>query len=191
MILSTRDNGNWGGFSKTVRSTVSGDVITLSATKSYMKVDTSDDDTLISTLIEASIDMAERYANLTLRRKEYTFEFVDYGQEILLPYGPHVSVDAVRTKIDGVETTLATADYNVVGQDFKTLLLKGTVSAYQLEVDVTAGYGSASVPDLIKLALYKSVLSHYEDRQDLFAGGVSELPTSSKQLLNVYRRIPI
>lgn len=191
MILSTRDNGNWGGFSKTVRSTVSGDVITLADTKSFMRVDTADDNTLISTLIEASIDMAERYANITLRRKEYTFEYVDYGREILLPYGPHVSVDAVRTKTDGVETTLSASYYQVVGQDFKTLILDSSVASYQLEVDVTAGYGASSVPDLIKLALYKSVLSHYEDRQDLFAGGVSELPNSSKQLLNIYRRIPI
>ncbi len=191
MILSTRDTGNWSGYSFTVRSTVSSDIITLANTKSYMKVSTSDDDTLITTLIEASIDMAERYMNMTLRRKEYTFEFVDYGREIVLPYGPHVSVDAVRTKYNGVETTLATGDYQVLGQDFKTLILDSFVSSYQLEVDVTAGYGGASVPEMIKLALYKAVLSHYEDRQDLFAGGVSELPNSSKQLLNIYRRIPI
>ena len=141
-------------------------------------------------LIEAMIDMAEKYAGITLRTKEYTFEFQQYGNTVQLPYGPHVSVDAVRTKLDGTETTLtAGTDYFVTGQDFKTLNITESFKYQQLEVDVTAGYGAANVPELIQLALYKAVLSNYEDRQDLVEGSAFSLPNASKMLLQQYKQI--
>lgn len=189
-LLATRDNGFTTGFSKTTTSETAGDIITLSNVKNWCRITTSDDDALLSMLIEAMIDMAEKYAGITLRQKEYTFEFQQYGNTVQLPYGPHVSVDAVRTKLDGTETTLtADTDYFVTGQDFKTLNITESFRYQQLEVDVTAGYGAANVPELIQLALYKAVLSNYEDRQDLVEGSAFALPNASKMLLNQYKQV--
>lgn len=189
-LLATRDNGFTTGFSKSVRNVTSGDIITLANVKNWCRITTSDDDALLSMLIEAMIDMAEKYAGITLRRKEYTFEFQNYGNTIQLPYGPHVSIDAVRTKLDGTETTLDASDYFVTGQDHKTLNVKETFKNQQIEVDVTAGYGASDVPAQIQLALYKAVLSNYEDRQDLIGGTiVATLPNNSKAMLNQYKRI--
>lgn len=189
-LLATRDNGFTTGFSKSVRSVTSGDIITLANVKNWCRITTSDDDALLSMLIEAMIDMAEKYAGITLRRKEYTFEFQNYGNTIQLPYGPHVSIDAVRTKLDGTETTLDASDYFVTGQDHKTLNVKETFKNQQIEVDLTAGYGASDVPEMIQLALYKAVLSNYEDRQDLIGGTiVATLPNNSKAILDQYKRV--
>jgi hypothetical protein len=118
-----------------------------------------------------------------------TLEYQEYGQEIILPYGPHVSVDEVRTKYEGTETTLSSDAYWVTGQEFFTLNLTEFFTHQQLEIDVTTGYGAGSVPALIKLALLKATLSNYEDRQDLIDGNANLLPNSSKKLLDQYKRV--
>lgn len=191
MRLSSYDPGTTSGFSYKVTSTTAGDIITLSDTKNFCKVTSSDDDALIQVIIDASIDMAERYTGLSLRAKAMTLEFQQYGSQIPLPFGPHTAVTAVRTKYHGSETTVSSDDYFVTGQDYFTLNMKQFNTDYNLEVDVTCGYGAANVPALIKLALFKSVLSNYEDRQDLIAGSVMSLPNASKELLKPYKRVRI
>ena len=188
-LLATRDNGFTTGFSKKQNSETAGDIITLTNVKQWARITTSDDDALLSMLIEAMIDMVEKYCGITLRTKTYTFEFQNFGNEIPLPYGPIVSVDAVRTKLEGTETTLTATEYFVTGQDDKILNVTEAMRYQQIEVDVTAGYGAANVPELIQLALYKAILSNYEDRQDLVEGSAFSLPNSSKQLLNHYKKM--
>lgn len=189
MILATRNSGKNVGFTKKVTSETAGDIVTLSEAKSFMRVSTSDDDTLIGTIIEAVIDSSELYTGLSFRTKEMTLEYQEYGQEIILPYGPHVSVDAVRTKYQGEETTVSSDHYWVTGQEFFTLNLSEFFTHQQIEIDVTTGYGAGSVPALIKLAILKATLSNYEDRQDLIEGSANMLPNSSTSLLDKYKRV--
>ena len=189
MILATRNTGKNVGFTKKITDNGTGDIITLSEAKSFMRVTTSDDDTLINTIIEAMIDSAERYTGLSFRTKEMTLEYQEYGQEIILPYGPHVSVDEVRIKFEGNETVLASTGYYITGQEFFTLNLNEFFTHENIEIDVTTGYGAGSVPALIKLALLKATLSNYEDRQDLIDGNANLLPNSSKKLLDQYKRV--
>ena len=188
MWLSTRDKGNTTGLSHTVNSVTAGDIVTTTEVKSWARISTSDDDALLTILIGAMEEMAEKYMGLSLRTKDITVEYESFGNEVILPYGPHTSVDAVRTKYQGTETTLASGEYYVTGQDFKTLHLIEAFTDQQLEVDLTVGYGAANVPDLIKLAILKGVLSNYEDRQDVVEGGGFVLPNESKKLLDTYRR---
>lgn len=192
MLLYERDKGNTSGFTKKVISETAGDIVTLAEAKNFMRISGTDDDTFISLLLESMIDMAEKYAGITLRSKEYTFEFEEYGTSIPLPYYPHVSVDAVRVKSQGVEDTLTSDDYYVTGQDKLVLNIKQPFQGQQLEVDVTAGYGAADVPPLIKLAILKAALSNYEDRQDNIGGTiVAKMPNDSKTLLDQYRDVII
>lgn len=188
MWLSTRDKGNTTGLSHTVNSVTTGDIVTTTEVKSWARISTSDDDALITILIGAMEEMAEKYMGLSLRTKDITVEYESFGNEVILPYGPHTSVDAVRTKYQGAETTLASGEYYVTGQDFKTLHLIEAFTDQQLEVDLTVGYGAANVPDLIKLGLLKAILSNYEDRQDVVEGGGFVLPNESKKLFDRYRR---
>ena len=188
MWLSTRDKGNTTGLSHTVNSVTAGDIVTTTEVKNWARISPSDDDALLTILIGAMEEMAEKYMGLSLRTKDITVEYESFGNEVILPYGPHTSVDAVRTKYQGAETTLASGEDYVTGQDFKTLHLIEAFTDQQLEVDLTVGYGAANVPDLIKLAILKGVLSNYEDRQDVVEGGGFVLPNESKKLFDRYRR---
>ena len=189
MWLSTRDKGNTTGLTYTVNSVTAGDIVTASLAKQWARVDTSDDDALFTLLIEGVEEMAEKYMGLSLRTKDVTVEFAEFGNEVILPLGPHTSVDAVRTKYQGTETTLGTGEYFVTGQDFKTLHLVESFTDQQLEVDLTVGYGAANVPPLMKMGLLKAILSNYEDRQDIISGTIiASLPNESKKLFDRYRR---
>ena len=188
MWLSTRDKGNTTGLTYTVNSVTAGDIVTASLAKQWARVDTSDDDALFTLLIEGVEEMAEKYMGLSLRTKDVTVEFAEFGNEVILPLGPHTSVDEVRTKYQGTETTLASGEYFVTGQDFKTLHLVESFTDQQLEVDLTVGYGVANVPALIKMGILKAVLSNYEDRQDVVESSGFVLPNESKRLFDRYRR---
>ena len=189
MWLSTRDKGNTTGLTYTVNSVTAGDIVTASLAKQWARVDTSDDDTLFTLLIEGVEEMAEKYMGLSLRTKDVTVEYAEFGNEVILPLGPHTSVDAVRTKYQGTETTLGTGEYFVTGQDFKTLHIVESFTDQQLEVDLTVGYGAANVPPLMKMGLLKAILSNYEDRQDIISGTIiASLPNESKKLFDRYRR---
>ena len=188
MWLSTRDKGNTTGLTYTVNSVTAGDIVTASLAKQWARVDTSDDDALFTLLIEGVEEMAEKYMGLSLRTKDVTVEYAEFGNEVILPLGPHTSVDAVRTKYQGTETTLGTGEYFVTGQDFKTLHLVESFTDQQLEVDLTVGYGAANVPALIKMGILKAVLSNYEDRQDVVESSGFVLPNESKRLFDRYRR---
>ena len=188
MWLSTRDKGNTTGLTYTVNSVTAGDIVTASLAKQWARVDTSDDDALFTLLIEGVEEMAEKYMGLSLRTKDVTVEFAEFGNEVILPLGPHTSVDEVRTKYQGTETTLASGEYFVTGQDFKTLHLVESFTDQQLEVDLTVGYGAANVPALIKMGILKAVLSNYEDRQDVVESSGFVLPNESKRLFDRYRR---
>ena len=188
MWLSTRDKGNTTGLTYTVNSVTAGDIVTASLAKQWARVDTSDDDALFTLLIEGVEEMAEKYMGLSLRTKNVTVEYAEFGNEVILPLGPHTSVDEVRTKYQGTETTLASGEYFVTGQDFKTLHLVESFTDQQLEVDLTVGYGAANVPALIKMGILKAVLSNYEDRQDVVESSGFVLPNESKRLFDRYRR---
>lgn len=186
--LATNNRGQTLGYSKTINTTSTDTIITLSETKSYMNIDHNDDDAFINRLINMGIDLAERYMGKMIKRRTLTLEYDQHATSILLPFPPHVSVDAVRTKNLGVETTLTTGEYFVTGQDQKTLNLKFPVRHQGLEVDITTGYGAGSVPDAIIIAVQKIVNSQYEDRQNVAGGtAVTQMPNDAKSILNHFR----
>lgn len=186
--IATRNTGQTLGFTKTINSTTSEDLVTLAEVKSYMGIEHSDDDALIQRLIEMAIDLSERYTGLVLYRRTLTIEYTQYASAVLLPWPPHVSIDAVRTKTLGEETTLTSDEYFITGQDQKTLHLKNAVSYEGLEVDLTTGYGASDLPDAIAIAIMKTALSQYEDRNNVAGVTVSTMPNDAKSILNMFRR---
>lgn len=187
--LATNNQGQSLGYSKTINTTSTDTIVALSEAKSFMGIDHSDDDTLIGRLINMSIDIAERYTGSMIKRRTMTLEYDQHASSILLPFPPHVSVDAVRTKVLGVETALASDEFFLTGQDQKVLHLKFPVRYQGLEVDITTGFGATDVPDGIIIALLKIINSQFEDRSNV-AGGtiVTKMPNDAKSILNNYRR---
>lgn len=75
--------------------------LTLSNLKSWMKVETTDDDTLITSLITQSRDIIEGYLNMSLVETEITGYTDKY--EFRLPYSPIIELISVESS-EGGET---------------------------------------------------------------------------------------
>ena len=159
--------------------------------KTYAKVDTSADDTLIELMIRSVKDSGENTTRLTWFTKTIVAEWESHARSVDLPIGPHLSIVKVEQYEDGVYTTLTSDDYTVTGEDFKTLHFDDW--GYGLRVEFTAGYGAsaANLPDDLKLGVYKATLSAYEDRQNLAEGSFTEIPGGTKKFFAGRRRILI
>jgi len=168
------------------------DLISTADAKSWLKIDTSDEDDLISDLIdEVTADIENNY-QIPVKSKDVTAVWENFGSEVPLPFQPVDSITTVKTiESDGTETTLTVdEDYRLVGSRLLIDEVYGYESPYnrtKLEVVYVSAFDG--VPNDIRLALKKAVLSNFEDRQDVVGGmSVSMLPNSSKKILIKYRK---
>ena len=156
-----------------------------------MKVETSDDDSLIASLVTETINTVEQQYSFQLIEKTVTAEYETYAARVDLPLFPVQSVSSVKTiNHEGTETTLTAGnDFYLTGDTLVFNTVHGYDAPYQrlrLKVVYTAGF--TSIPSGITVGLKKAVLSAYEDRQDLVEGSVSVLPNSSKTYFKKYTK---
>lgn len=188
--LRTYDEGRNVGLDYSFTNTGSAPVSTADV-KSWAKVDTTDDDSLISDLIDEVIDLVERRYNFTIIDKTVTATWESYARSVSLPLGPVDSITTVkRVDHEGTETTLTVnEDYILRGDElvFKEIY-QYEREYHRMKLEAVYDTSWATLPNGIKLGLKKAILSNYEDRQDNFAGAITELPNSSKQILRQFKR---
>tara|TARA_X000001388_G_C2206457_1_gene113300 strand:+ start:183 stop:845 length:663 start_codon:yes stop_codon:yes gene_type:complete len=180
-----------------VSSAPSSEPLTLSDTKSYLRVDHSSDDSLITSLIIASRQLVEEHTGRALITQTLHL-FLDgfneaedplwegvrtgpylnfYKNYIDLPRPPVASVTSIHTFDDDDNSTLyATANYyvNSAREPARIVLRTGSTwptalrVANAIKVVYEAGYGSAgAVPNPIKQAMLQLVAHMYEQRGDM------------------------
>lgn len=180
-----------------VSSAPSSEPLTLSDTKSYLRVDHSSDDSLITSLIIASRQLVEEHTGRALITQTLHL-FLDgfnetedplwegvrtgpylnfYKNYIDLPRAPVASVTSIHTFDDDDNSTLyATANYyvNSAREPARIVLRTGSTwptalrVANAIKVVYEAGYGGAgSVPNPIKQAMLQLVAHMYEQRGDM------------------------
>jgi phage conserved hypothetical protein, phiE125 gp8 family len=171
------------------------EVWTLNEVKNYLKVDTSADDTLITTLLQSAREVAERYLNQALITQTIT-EKLDRlsNPTIYLSISPVITVSSFQFN-DGQNSvqTFNAANY-VVDNFLKPARLAlaynstwptlfGNIN--DVTIVYTAGYGAtvASVPMQIRQAILMMIADSYDNREDY----VKKLPTASEYLLDQYR----
>jgi len=168
--------------------------LTLSDVKAWLKVDDSTDDTLITLLISAARESAEKYLQMALLPQtieEYFDNFYHYG--LRLTISPLISVTHVKyTPTGGTEQTLNTDLYETHPTAQPPLIIRKEnitfpeVSLQGAKVKVTyqAGFANAAnVPAPIKIGMLKTIAAAYQDRQD----AIMTLPTAAMHLYNAYR----
>jgi uncharacterized phiE125 gp8 family phage protein len=190
--------------SYTVITPASLKALTVQEVKDYLRVDSSDEDTLLGVLIDAATQVGEHYLGrflLTTVVEEF-YDFFPVYQTGVDPFrgdrnivylsrGPVQSITSLKY-IDGNgdEQTVSTDDYrsDLVSEPARIMPehgwkgTKDTVNA--VIVRYTCGYTQASdVPANIKVALLLIIGEMYEKRVD----SVHRLPTASEHLLNPYR----
>lgn len=170
--------------------------VTLTQAKAQLRVDHSDDDTLIASLIKAARAHIEAACAVRFSaRTGVSFMCDGFSDLARLPEAPVSSITSI-TYIDaaGASQTLATTVYEVradgldVGIVLKTDQTWPTTQSGS-RVTVTAAIGYATAPDDICHALLMLIAHWYENRATVNVGNItSELPFAVNALISNHRR---
>jgi uncharacterized phiE125 gp8 family phage protein len=185
--------------------------LSLSTVKSYLRIDFTDDDTLITSLIQSARERAEQYCNRAFITQTLEAYYDQIEKNFTLPRAPIQSVSTVKLiYLNEVSTLTQNADYYVMGNQDQWITITATtynlppgfspgddLSRYHLDVTYIAGYGNSysNVPAGIQEAIMKMVGAAYEVREDvaLINKGMQlmEIPNDAKSLLDAYRVVPL
>ena len=169
--------------------------VTTAEAKSHLRVDTSDDDTLIASLITAATTWCEDYENRAYITQTITANLDKFSSEIILPRPPLQSVTTIKyLDAAGDQQTLSSAVYDVdiirepgrvtlaYNQTWPTI--RSIINA--VEIIYKAGYGDAStnVPERARAAIKLLVGHLYENRELATPVALQQIPFTIKNLLN-------
>ena len=150
-------------------------VISLEEAKNYLKIDTADDDALISVFISAAERLVEKYTGRTLLTEDFVLKLDTSPGEILIPNSPLQSISKIEVIDDGgTMTEVDTSTYYVdidQAQQGKVRLRPGCVwpchrGFASFVISGRAGYGDSpdDVPLPLKTAIMIALALIYEKR---------------------------
>tara|TARA_R100000655_G_scaffold87238_1_gene127389 strand:+ start:5677 stop:6255 length:579 start_codon:yes stop_codon:yes gene_type:complete len=174
-------------------------VFTTDQMKTFLKVDTTADDTLIDNLVQAATESCQIYTNRYFI-DTVVIQYADNWNGIRNLYKSPVDSVAHIKYYDNDDSlqTWASSDYIIdnslqparvalaVDKSFPTISKR--INA--IEVKYTVGYGTAStdVPEGIRTAIALTCGNWYANRQSVITGRTAtELPLSSQYLLDQYK----
>ena len=174
-------------------------VFTTAEAKAVLKVDVTDDDTVIDNLVAAATESCQIYTNQYFIDTVVTQYSDNWNEFYTLYKSPVDSITHVKYyDTDDSLQTLASSNYILdntskparigVAVDGSLPNLSKRINA--VEVKYTVGYGTAStdVPEGIRTAIILTVGNWYENRQSVITGRTAtELPLSSQYLLDQYK----
>jgi len=183
-----------------IRTTAPDPIVSLADAKAHLRVDFADDDAFISGLVmaaEAMLDGPNGMVGKAIATQRWTLtKAMMVGRTRLpIPVVPFRSVVSLKYyDIDNVQQTADLADFVVFGnEDFGYIepivswpLMYDRPNAIELIFE--AGFGDvADVPkNLVHAA--KMMIGHwYEDREQVSAGEMSEIPLGVYDLVNISR----
>jgi uncharacterized phiE125 gp8 family phage protein len=178
--------------------------VTLTEAKAQLRVasDNTDDDTMISALLQATTDHLDGWSGVLGRclvTQTWSASFDGFsGRFLRLPFPDVTAIASVTYQdADDAEQTVNAASYAIKEDALSAYLFFAesfTIpTVYHrpdaVTVTFTAGYGAASaVPQAIKHAMLMLVSHWYENREAIQIGqGVSEIPMAVDALLTPYR----
>lgn len=176
--------------------------LTAAEAKAQLRVDGTDDDTLISALITVAREHVETILGRRLITQTLVWTLDDFpcGRRLQFPTGPVQSVGSVKYYASAVLTTWSASLYELStgGESLPARLgpVDGAtwptvdVRLDGVEITFIAGYSDAdAVPQAIKQAMKLMIGDWYAFREQVVAGSVGELPVGStaRALLMPYR----
>lgn len=175
-------------------------LVSLSEAKEHLRVDHSNDDTYITTLINVATDVVEEFTRRKLATQTWNIYFDEFPPYIDLQLG--IVRQIVEVKYydqSNVLQTLPTSDYDIdlIAKPGRIYEATGKSFPQTYEranaVKVTFQVGnSAEVPSAFKAAILIIIGRYYENRQDVFVGTqVNELPSLVENLLTPYRLLEL
>ena len=172
--------------------------ITLAQAKAHLRVDDTSSDDLITALIVAARQYAEKYTNRAFITQTLRAYFDKFTPVIRLPRPVLQSVTSVKyIDTNGTEQTVSSSLYkvDVASEPSRVVPVFGEVwpsARYEINavyVEYDAGYGDAGtdVPQDIKQAMYLHIGHMFENREETTPVAITELPMAYSALLSTYR----
>lgn len=163
--------------------------ITLTEVKGHLIITSTDDDTLLNSLITQARKAIENYCHISIARQQITTILI-FDDELELPYGPMTDLISVETASvtqgsGPVTYETDTNNWNTDGSRYQTFA--GT-PGLRYRLIYMAGYDSC--PSDLKLAILNEIAFRYENRgesMDTFKANVG-LCEASRVLAEPYKR---
>ena len=173
--------------------------VSLTEAKSHLKVDTSADDTYITSIIKAATQLSEEYTNRFFINTVIDQTCSSFAELQTLFKSKVNDVQYVKY-YDSNETlqTLADTEYDKMlsyepsqiqladGKSFPSITKRNDAVICRY----TVGYGSSAsdVPEIIKQAILLTIGNFYQNRNSVVIGRIAtELPQNVKWLLDTYK----
>lgn len=174
-------------------STTYTDVLSLATAKAHLRVETSDDDTLITSLINTAGEIVEEYTGQYLSSCSFIYYADQFKSIMEVHAGPGLSITEVEYIDDlGVTKTWSSSHYFV---DVKSYPIRVQFDEFPNEVDDrvhavrikgTAGYDR--VPSALQSAMLLIIGHLYEHRKDVLVGIQSApLVNGAKYLMDKFK----
>ena len=173
--------------------------VSLVEAKAHLKVEVSDDDSLIDGLITTARQHIERQTGKALIDQTWAIYLDDWGgNEIVLPVEPVSAVNAMRTYSEDDSASLIGPEhyYSDTVSSPARIVLRGSRVwqrpgriANGIEIELVAGYGPAGddVPAGLRQAILLLVAHWYENREGASYGGAAHrLPLGIDRLIRPY-----
>lgn len=165
----------------------SAEPVSLADVKAFLRIEDSDEDTLIESFISAARRAAEEYMSRSLAAQQWKLSYDGYPpQSVNLPYGPVNSIVSVDIfQVDETSATLAAQSYYLTpARDM--VLFDVIPCGHRVEITYSAGATLASdVPPSIRQGIIGHVAALYEQREN------AAMPESTKALYAPYREVRI
>ena len=150
-------------------------VVPLSQAKAHLRVDGTDDDTLIGALINTAGEIVEEYTGLYLDNCTYTYYADHFSSVMKIHVGPNATVGSVAYINDeGSLTTFDAANYHTdllsypLRIQFENLPNQVDDRVHAVRIKGSAGYNN--VPSALKSAMLLIIGHLYEHRKDVLVG---------------------
>lgn len=159
--------------------------LTLAEAKLFLRVDGSEEDTLISHLIAAAREKAEGWMRRSLLTQTWKLQ-QQYiaGQRIKLPLGVVQSIETVQAIRLGEAITIDEEGYDFYPESSEIAVEVG-MDADRITVEYVAGYNDiGQIPAAIKQAILHIVAHYYHARET-----AEDMPAEAKRMLNDFREM--
>lgn len=177
--------------------------VTLAEAMAHMRVDLSDDNTLITNLITAARGIVEELTSRKLIEQTWIYYLDGFpaGSVVELPFAPVSSVSGITyTPEGGTATTWSSSEYiaDTTSEPARIVLKEDydwpdsdyeLIEANGIAITFKAGYGAAAstVPEELKLAIKLLVAHFYENREAIQLKDLSALPMGVRYILEPFK----
>lgn len=186
MSLVPSTVGTNTGIDIQVTSDLASEPVTATEAKLHLKIDYTDEDDLITSLIKVARQQLEKWSGLSFGAKTIKLFMASHKLSIPLPYGYIDTVTSVKaSRFESGETTLTSGDhYLLVGNTHKTLTMYAHYN--NLEITYTTQALNASFSESVKAAIKAQVAFLYNNRGD---EEINKLDNVALMILGPHRKI--